>query len=56
MLISPHGCNWIVKFNANQRETWDERLHRIKETMAPKLGLSKYRCPYFYCCGAGGLY
>lgn len=45
-----------AKFNAGQRETRDERLHRIEETMIDELGLSKYRCPYFIVAGAGGLY
>jgi hypothetical protein len=42
-----------VKFNVGRRETWDERLHKIKETTTDELRLSKYRCPYFYCYGGG---
>jgi hypothetical protein len=42
-----------AKFNVGWRGTWDERLHIIEETIADELGLSKYRRPYFYCCGGG---
>jgi hypothetical protein len=33
------------------RETWEERLHRIKKAMVNELGMEKYRCPYRWCCG-----
>jgi hypothetical protein len=38
-------------FNVGWKKTWDERLHRIEETIVNELGLSKYRCPCFYCGG-----
>jgi hypothetical protein len=44
-----------AEFNVGQKETWDERLHIIEENTTNELGLSKYRCPCFYCCGGGKL-
>jgi hypothetical protein len=44
-----------LAFNASWKKTWDERLHRIEETVVDELGLSKYRCICFYCCGGGRL-
>jgi hypothetical protein len=38
-------ANAHAKFKVGQRETWDEKLHKIEEANA--LRLSKYRCPCF---------
>jgi hypothetical protein len=35
------------------RETWEEKLHRIKEATINELGMEKYRCLCRWCCGGG---
>jgi hypothetical protein len=49
-----HGMGFKPQKHTCLRESWDERLHIIEETIANiQFGLTKYRCPCTWCHGGG---